>query len=185
MELIYLCQLLQWTCRVFFGLVQLAAFFLAFKGFEDLARKDRPVTFRDLSTNPILNIMLSLSANLGFYIIASIICVRSLLLLTTGVDGLLMTTICYLRWLAGPLAYGNFVPAVRNLVAFVYQCLECLRCKPPIYSFINIPLTSPCPPPSSSQMSTTSHGGLKVTIPFPKTLAPLPLVQRAKKGKWR
>lgn len=72
---------------MFFGLVQVAAFFLAFKGIEDLARKDRPVTFRDLSTNPVLNIMISLFANLGFYIIASIICVRCFLLLTTGVDG--------------------------------------------------------------------------------------------------
>ena len=95
--------------------------------------------------NPILNIMISLLANLGFYIIASIICVRCLLL-TTGVDGLIndRDLLSAMR-LAGPLAYDHFVRAIRHLVALVYQCLECLRCKRPVYSFIKMPPYLPLP----------------------------------------
>jgi len=55
-------------------LVQVAAFLLAFKGIENLAQSDGPLTFSDIFTNPIFrNIVLSLMATLGLYIVASII----------------------------------------------------------------------------------------------------------------
>ena len=53
---------------------QVAAFLLAFKGIENLAKSDGPLSFSDIFTNPIFrNIVLSLLATLGLYIIASII----------------------------------------------------------------------------------------------------------------
>lgn len=51
-----------------------AAFLLAFKGLENLAASDGPLSFDDIFTNHIFrNIVLSLLATLGLYIVASLI----------------------------------------------------------------------------------------------------------------
>ena len=53
---------------------QIAAFFLAFKGVENLAKADGPLTVTDLFTNSIFrNIVISILATLGLYILASLI----------------------------------------------------------------------------------------------------------------
>lgn len=72
---------------MFFGLLQVAAFLLAFKGIENLAHADGPLTFSDIFTNAIFrNIVVSLLATLGLYIIASLIFVSRFLPPITGVD---------------------------------------------------------------------------------------------------
>ena len=54
-----------------------AAFLLAFKGLENLAKADGPLSFNDIFTNHIFrNIVLSLLATLGLYVVASLIFVR-------------------------------------------------------------------------------------------------------------
>lgn len=56
-----------------FDLAQTSAFILAFKGIQ-AAEQDGPLTFGDLFTNSIFrNVVLSLLATLGLYIIASLI----------------------------------------------------------------------------------------------------------------
>lgn len=53
---------------------QIGAFFLAFKGVENIAHSDGPLTFSDLFTNSIFrNIVISILATLGLYILASLI----------------------------------------------------------------------------------------------------------------
>ncbi len=56
---------------------QFAAFFLAFKGIENIQKTDGPLTADSLFTNSIFrNIVISLVATLGLYVAASIIFVR-------------------------------------------------------------------------------------------------------------
>ena len=65
----------------------MAAFLLAFKGIQNLANSDGPLTFSDIFTNPIFrNIVISLLATLGLYIIASVIFVSFLQLVNAGFD---------------------------------------------------------------------------------------------------
>ena len=53
---------------------QIAAFFLAFKGIDNIVHSDGPLTVSDLFTNSIFrNIVISLLATLGLYIIASLV----------------------------------------------------------------------------------------------------------------
>ncbi len=67
--------------------MQFAAIFLAIKGVQQVAAAEhRGATFSDLFTNAIFrDIVLSLTATIGLYVIASIIHVRGLgLRITTG-----------------------------------------------------------------------------------------------------
>ena len=58
--------------------MQIAAFFLAFKGVENITKKNGPLTLNSLFTNSIFrNIVISLLATLGLYIIASLLFVCS------------------------------------------------------------------------------------------------------------
>ena len=57
---------------------QIAAFFLAFKGVDNIVKSDGPLTVSSLFTNAIFrNIVISLLATLGLYILASLIFVSS------------------------------------------------------------------------------------------------------------
>ncbi|KAF9448778.1 glycosyltransferase family 2 protein [Macrolepiota fuliginosa MF-IS2] len=68
-----------------------AAFVLAFKGIQNLAAENGPLTFGDVFTNPIFrNIVLSLLATLGLYILASIIFFEPWHLITSFIQYLLM-----------------------------------------------------------------------------------------------
>ncbi|KAI0793146.1 glycosyltransferase family 2 protein [Irpex lacteus] len=69
----------------------IAAFFLAFKGIENLAKSDGPLTFSDLFTNSIFrNIVISLVATLGLYIIASLIFFEPWHMITSFIQYLLL-----------------------------------------------------------------------------------------------
>ncbi|KAH9480087.1 Chitin synthase 4 [Psilocybe cubensis] len=68
-----------------------AAFLLAFKGLENLAHTDGPLQFSDIFTNPIFrNIVVSLLATLGLYVIASIIFFEPWHMITSFVQYMLM-----------------------------------------------------------------------------------------------
>ncbi|KAF4621803.1 hypothetical protein D9613_012089 [Agrocybe pediades] len=68
-----------------------AAFLLAFKGIENLAKSDGPLTFGDIFTNPIFrNIVVSLLATLGLYFLASIIFFEPWHMITSFIQYLLM-----------------------------------------------------------------------------------------------
>lgn len=55
-------------------MLQVAAFFLAFKGVDNIVHTNGPLTVSDLFTNSIFrNIVISLLATLGLYILASLI----------------------------------------------------------------------------------------------------------------
>ena len=57
-----------------YGGSQVAAFFLAFKGVENIAHSDGPLSLSDLFSNSIFrNIVISILATLGLYILASLI----------------------------------------------------------------------------------------------------------------
>lgn len=67
------------TITDFFFNKKVIAFLLAFKGIENIAHSDGPLNAGDLFTNPIFrNIVLSLLATLGLYVIASLIFVSAL-----------------------------------------------------------------------------------------------------------
>ncbi|EKM49889.1 glycosyltransferase family 2 protein [Phanerochaete carnosa HHB-10118-sp] len=69
----------------------IAAFFLAFKGVENLAKSDGPLTFSDLFTNPIFrNIVISLLATLGLYFLASLIFFEPWHMITSFIQYLLL-----------------------------------------------------------------------------------------------
>jgi len=83
------------TAIIGFGLVTIymtvAAFLLAFKGIENLAHSDGPLTINDLFTDAIFrNIVLSLLATLGLYVIASIIFFEPWHMITSFIQYLLM-----------------------------------------------------------------------------------------------
>lgn len=102
---------------------QVAAFLLAFKGIENLAKSDGPLSFSDIFTNPIFrNIVLSLLATLGLYIIASIIFVSLFIPKSLLMD-------YDPRWVVRALAYDHVVRAIPPHGAFVYQRSKRLRCK--------------------------------------------------------
>jgi chitin synthase len=69
-----------------------AAFFLAFKGITNLSEVDgRPLRFSDVFTNPIFrNIVLSLLATLGLYIVASVIFFEPWHMITSFIQYLLL-----------------------------------------------------------------------------------------------
>ncbi|KDR77594.1 hypothetical protein GALMADRAFT_65539 [Galerina marginata CBS 339.88] len=68
-----------------------AAFLLAFKGITNLSHADGPLTFGDIFTNPIFrNIVLSLLATLGLYVIASLIFFEPWHMITSFIQYLLM-----------------------------------------------------------------------------------------------
>ncbi|PPQ85223.1 hypothetical protein CVT25_009840, partial [Psilocybe cyanescens] len=68
-----------------------AAFLLAFKGLENLAHTNGPLKFSDIFTNPIFrNIVVSLLATLGLYVIASIIFFEPWHMITSFVQYMLM-----------------------------------------------------------------------------------------------
>lgn len=66
-----------------------AAFFLAFKGIENVENATGPLDLNSLFTNSIFrNIVISLAATLGLYVVASLIFVRLFLsLLLSVVNG--------------------------------------------------------------------------------------------------
>ena len=70
------------AARVSHSYLQVAAFFLAFKGVDNAVHnlaEGAPLTASDLFSNPIFrNIVISLLATLGLYILASLIFVRRL-----------------------------------------------------------------------------------------------------------
>ncbi|KAI0698106.1 glycosyltransferase family 2 protein [Cytidiella melzeri] len=69
----------------------IAAFFLAFKGVENIAQSDGPLTLSDLFTNAIFrNIVISLAATLGLYIIASLVFFEPWHMITSFIQYLLL-----------------------------------------------------------------------------------------------
>jgi chitin synthase len=85
---IYMTVCLLWCSRLVLSLIdgmQFAAFFLAFKGVENIAKvQGRPVALGDVFSNSIFrNIVLSLLATLGLYLISSVIFVSCI----QGFDG--------------------------------------------------------------------------------------------------
>ncbi|KAF8892782.1 chitin synthase-domain-containing protein [Gymnopilus junonius] len=83
------------TAMIGFSLITIymtvAAFLLAFKGIENLAHSNGPLTFSDIFTNPIFrNIVVSLLATLGLYLIASIIFFEPWHMITSFIQYLLM-----------------------------------------------------------------------------------------------
>ena len=93
-----------------------AAFFLAFKGIENLKNDtDGSLSFDDLFTNAIFrNIVLSLVATLGLYIISSLLFVS---LLCSG-EYLVLTV------LVRTLAYDNLFPPIRPDVPVIHLCVK-------------------------------------------------------------
>ncbi|KIP07919.1 glycosyltransferase family 2 protein [Phlebiopsis gigantea 11061_1 CR5-6] len=68
-----------------------AAFFLAFKGIDNIVHSDGPLTVSDLFTNSIFrNIVISLLATLGLYIIASLVFFEPWHMITSFIQYLLM-----------------------------------------------------------------------------------------------
>ena len=104
--------------------IQIAAFFLAFKGVENVIKSDGPLSADSLFTNSIFrNIVISLLATLGLYILASLIFVRAVPPVTisavalTGVPAAVRA-----------VAHDHVVLPVSPHGAFIYQRPERLRC---------------------------------------------------------
>ena len=104
--------------------LQIAAFFLAFKGVDNVIKSDGPLTVNSLFTNSIFrNIVISLLATLGLYIIASLIFVCPAPLVAVSVVAL--------TWCMGAVravAHDHVVLPVSPHGAFIYQRPERLRC---------------------------------------------------------
>jgi len=83
------------TAFIGFGLITIymtvSAFLLAFRGIENIAHADGPLSVGDVFTNPIFrNIVLSLLATLGLYVIASLIFFEPWHMITSFIQYLLL-----------------------------------------------------------------------------------------------
>ena len=103
--------------------MQFAAIYLSIKGVQEVAAAEhRGAQFNDLFSNAIFrDIVISLSATIGLYVVASVIHVRGLGLM----DNLMLITVC----LVGPVAHAHIVRAVHSPCTLVYQRSERIRCE--------------------------------------------------------
>lgn len=112
------------------AIVQFAAFFLAFKGIDNLEHSDGTLTPSDLFTNSIFrNIVISLLATTGLYLIASLIFVSFWLYDTSMMYDWLLHSV----W---AMAYDYVFRAIHTPRSIIHQRVERVRCECLIYSFL-------------------------------------------------